>query len=167
MTSRMARTTPGGSGDAVCQTGTSEGQCRRLQKRACSDVSALLDNIPVMVAVLAMDPAMSTGYWLLLTLTAGVGGSLLSIGSAAGVALMGQARGTYTFYIPRLEANRRRTRPPNQAVVDRSGLDEYPPASGRPLDLAAIDAFLEALAGIAPYALIQDGATIGESLPEI
>lgn len=29
---------------------------------------------------------------------AGVGGSLLSIGSAAGVALMGQARGIYTFF---------------------------------------------------------------------
>jgi len=35
---------------------------------------------------------------LLVTLTAGVGGSLLSIGSAAGVALMGQARGKYTFF---------------------------------------------------------------------
>ena len=32
-----------------------------------------------------------------MTLTAGVGGSLLSIGSAAGVALMGTARGKYTF----------------------------------------------------------------------
>ena len=32
-----------------------------------------------------------------MTLTAGVGGSLLSVGSAAGVALMGQARGAYTF----------------------------------------------------------------------
>ncbi|HNZ57484.1 MAG TPA: sodium:proton antiporter NhaD, partial [Methylophilaceae bacterium] len=32
------------------------------------------------------------------TLTAGVGGSLLSIGSAAGVALMGQAHGSYTFF---------------------------------------------------------------------
>jgi Na+/H+ antiporter NhaD/arsenite permease-like protein len=40
---------------------------------------------------------MSHGQWLLVTLTAGVGGSLLSIGSAAGVALMGQARGIYTF----------------------------------------------------------------------
>ena len=40
---------------------------------------------------------MSQGQWLLVTLTAGVGGSLLSIGSAAGVALMGQARGHYTF----------------------------------------------------------------------
>jgi Na+/H+ antiporter NhaD/arsenite permease-like protein len=34
---------------------------------------------------------------LLVTLTAGVGGSLLSIGSAAGVAVMGSARGSYTF----------------------------------------------------------------------
>jgi len=41
---------------------------------------------------------MSLGQWLLVTLTAGVGGSLLSIGSAAGVALMGQARGIYTFF---------------------------------------------------------------------
>ena len=44
-----------------------------------------------------MNPEMSQGHWLLITLTAGVGGSLLSIGSAAGVALMGQARGIYTF----------------------------------------------------------------------
>jgi len=60
-------------------------------------LSAIVDNIPVMFAVLTMDPAMSLGQWLLVTLTAGVGGSLLSIGSAAGVALMGTARGTYTF----------------------------------------------------------------------
>jgi Na+/H+ antiporter NhaD/arsenite permease-like protein len=45
-----------------------------------------------------MMPDMSKGEWLLVTLTAGVGGSLLSIGSAAGVALMGQARGKYTFF---------------------------------------------------------------------
>jgi Na+/H+ antiporter NhaD/arsenite permease-like protein len=61
-------------------------------------VSAIIDNIPVMYAVLNMQPDMSLGQWLLVTLTAGVGGSLLSIGSAAGVALMGQARGTYTFF---------------------------------------------------------------------
>jgi len=60
--------------------------------------SALVDNIPVMFAVLAMDPEMSQGQWLLVTLTAGVGGSMLSIGSAAGVAVMGQARGIYTFF---------------------------------------------------------------------
>ncbi|MGS0535669.1 sodium:proton antiporter NhaD [Pseudoalteromonas sp. SaAl2] len=61
-------------------------------------ISAVIDNIPVMFAVLSMQPDMSHGQWLLITLTAGVGGSLLSIGSAAGVALMGQARGYYTFF---------------------------------------------------------------------
>ncbi|HDM8131229.1 TPA: sodium:proton antiporter NhaD [Vibrio harveyi] len=61
-------------------------------------LSAIVDNIPVMFAVLTMDPSMSMGNWLLVTLTAGVGGSLLSIGSAAGVALMGAARGQYTFF---------------------------------------------------------------------
>jgi NhaD family Na+/H+ antiporter len=60
--------------------------------------SAIVDNIPVMFAVLTMNPEMSQGQWLLATLTAGVGGSMLSIGSAAGVALMGQARGYYTFF---------------------------------------------------------------------
>lgn len=60
-------------------------------------LSAIVDNIPVMFAVLTMYPEMSHGQWLLVTLTAGVGGSLLSIGSAAGVALMGSARGIYTF----------------------------------------------------------------------
>jgi Na+/H+ antiporter NhaD/arsenite permease-like protein len=60
--------------------------------------SAIVDNIPIMFAVLSMNPDMSHGQWLLVTLTAGVGGSLLSIGSAAGVALMGQARGIYTFF---------------------------------------------------------------------
>lgn len=61
-------------------------------------LSALVDNIPVMFAVLTMNPDMNTTQWLLVTLTAGVGGSLLSVGSAAGVALMGQARGYYSFF---------------------------------------------------------------------
>jgi len=61
-------------------------------------VSAIIDNIPVMFAILIMEPEMNSFQWLLITLTAGVGGSLLSIGSAAGVALMGQARGVYTFF---------------------------------------------------------------------
>jgi Na+/H+ antiporter NhaD/arsenite permease-like protein len=61
-------------------------------------MSAIVDNIPVMFAVLTMNPDMSELQWLLVTLTAGVGGSMLSIGSAAGVALMGQARGHYTFF---------------------------------------------------------------------
>lgn len=61
-------------------------------------LSAVVDNIPVMFAVLTMQPDMSLGQWLLVTMTAGVGGSLLSIGSAAGVALMGQTKGIYTFF---------------------------------------------------------------------
>jgi Na+/H+ antiporter NhaD/arsenite permease-like protein len=60
-------------------------------------LSAVVDNVPVMFAVLQMAPTMSQGECLLVTLTAGVGGSLLFFGSAAGVALMGQARGEYTF----------------------------------------------------------------------
>jgi Na+/H+ antiporter NhaD/arsenite permease-like protein len=60
--------------------------------------SAIFDNIPVMFAVLQMEPEMPLGQWLLITLTAGVGGSMLAIGSAAGVAVMGQARGIYTFF---------------------------------------------------------------------
>jgi len=61
-------------------------------------LSAIVDNIPVMFAVLTMMPDMPQGQWLLVTLTAGVGGSMLSIGSAAGVALMGQSKGMYTFF---------------------------------------------------------------------
>ncbi|MCK5769252.1 sodium:proton antiporter NhaD [Algiphilus sp.] len=61
-------------------------------------ISAVIDNIPVMFAVLSMYPDMSDGQWLLVTLTAGIGGSLLAIGSAAGVAVMGAARGYYTFF---------------------------------------------------------------------
>ncbi|MBC8287164.1 MAG: sodium:proton antiporter NhaD [Nitrospinae bacterium] len=60
-------------------------------------LSAIIDNIPIMFAVLKMDPAMGVDQWLLVTLTAGVGGSLLSIGSAAGVAVMGVDRDNYTF----------------------------------------------------------------------
>lgn len=60
-------------------------------------LSAVVDNIPVMFAVLTMEPNMAVGNWLLVTLTAGIGGSLLSVGSAAGVALMGASKGNYTF----------------------------------------------------------------------
>jgi len=59
--------------------------------------SAIVDNIPVMFSVLSMQPEMPHFQWLLVTLTCGVGGSMLSVGSAAGVALMGTAKGKYTF----------------------------------------------------------------------
>ena len=60
-------------------------------------LSAIVDNIPVMYAVLKMSPEMGLDQWLLVTLTAGVGGSLLSVGSAAGVAVMGVERKNYNF----------------------------------------------------------------------
>ncbi|MDD5115267.1 MAG: sodium:proton antiporter NhaD, partial [Methylobacter sp.] len=59
--------------------------------------SAFVDNGTIMLAVLTMTPDISQGQWLLVTLTAGVGGSMLAVGSAAGVGLMGQAKGIYTF----------------------------------------------------------------------
>jgi len=61
-------------------------------------ISAIVDNIPVMFAVLSMNLDMDLYQWLLVTLTAGVGGSMLSVGSAAGVALMGQSNQKYTFF---------------------------------------------------------------------
>jgi Na+/H+ antiporter NhaD/arsenite permease-like protein len=59
--------------------------------------SAFVDNGTIMLAVLTMAPDISQGQWLLVTLTTGVGGSMLAVGSAAGVGLMGQAKGVYTF----------------------------------------------------------------------
>jgi Na+/H+ antiporter NhaD/arsenite permease-like protein len=59
--------------------------------------SAFVDNGTIMLSVLTMAPDISQGQWLLVTLTAGVGGSMLAIGSAAGLGLMGQAKGIYTF----------------------------------------------------------------------
>jgi Na+/H+ antiporter NhaD/arsenite permease-like protein len=60
-------------------------------------LGAAFDNIPLMFAVLTMNPDMSSGQWMLVTLSTGVGGSVVSIGTAAGVALMGLVRNHYTF----------------------------------------------------------------------
>jgi len=60
-------------------------------------LSAIVDNVPVMSAVLKADPNMAHAQWMLVTLTAGVGGSLISFGSAAGVGVMGKLPGIYTF----------------------------------------------------------------------
>jgi len=59
-------------------------------------VSAIIDNVPLMFAVLKANPVMDTNQWMLITLTAGIGGSLISFGSAAGVGVMGKLRGIYT-----------------------------------------------------------------------
>ena len=60
-------------------------------------LSAIVDNVPVMSAVLKANPDMVHAQWMLVTLTAGVGGSLISFGSAAGVGVMGKLPGIYTF----------------------------------------------------------------------
>ena len=60
-------------------------------------ISAIIDNVPVMSAILKADPPMGKDQWLLVTLTAGIGGSLISFGSAAGVGVMGRLKGIYTF----------------------------------------------------------------------
>lgn len=61
-------------------------------------LSAIIDNVPVMFAILKTDPTMTTAQWLLVTLTAGIGGSLISFGSAAGIGVMGKLHGIYTFF---------------------------------------------------------------------
>ena len=60
-------------------------------------LSAIVDNVPVMSAVLKASPEMGLDQWMLVTLTAGVGGSMISFGSAAGVGVMGKLPGVYTF----------------------------------------------------------------------
>jgi Na+/H+ antiporter NhaD/arsenite permease-like protein len=63
-------------------------------------LSAVVDNVPVMSAVLKADPNMGPdpqSQWMLVTMTAGIGGSLISFGSAAGVGVMGKMHGIYTF----------------------------------------------------------------------
>ena len=60
-------------------------------------LSAVVDNVPVMSAVIKASPEMGVDQWMLVTLTAGVGGSLISFGSAAGVGVMGKLPGIYTF----------------------------------------------------------------------
>ena len=61
-------------------------------------LSALIDNIPVLYAVLVANPVMPRADWMLVTLTSGCGGSILSFGSAAGVGLMGQEPKHYNFH---------------------------------------------------------------------
>jgi len=60
-------------------------------------LSAIVDNVPVMSAILKSSPEMDVAQWMLVTMTAGVGGSLISFGSAAGVGVMGRLHGIYTF----------------------------------------------------------------------
>lgn len=70
--------------------------------------SALIDNVPLTAALLKAHPELSTPEWLALTYAVGVGGSLLVIGSAAGIIAMSKMKEitfiTYMRYIPALLA---------------------------------------------------------------
>lgn len=56
-------------------------------------LSSVVDNVPLTAAVIKMLPeGITFTYWVLLAITAGTGGSILVIGSAAGVAAMGQVK---------------------------------------------------------------------------
>jgi len=54
--------------------------------------SALIDNVPLTAALLKADLVMTNAEWLLLTYAVGVGGSLLVIGSAAGIIAMSKIK---------------------------------------------------------------------------
>lgn len=68
--------------------------------------SALLDNVPLTAALLKAEPVLSAAQWLGLTYAVGVGGSLLVIGSAAGIIAMSKMKEmtfmSYCRYIPAL-----------------------------------------------------------------
>lgn len=62
-------------------------------------VSAVIDNVPLVAAAMGMyDFAIDNHFWLLTAFTAGTGGSILSIGSAAGIALMGIEKVDFIAY---------------------------------------------------------------------
>ncbi|MGL6123282.1 MAG: sodium:proton antiporter NhaD [Shewanella sp.] len=68
--------------------------------------SALIDNVPLTAALLKASPVLNTPEWLGLTYSVGVGGSLLVIGSAAGIVAMSKVKEltfvSYLKYVPAL-----------------------------------------------------------------
>ncbi|SDS98014.1 sodium/proton antiporter, NhaD family [Halopseudomonas xinjiangensis] len=63
-------------------------------------LSALIDNVPLTAALLKSDLEMTTAEWMGLTYAVGVGGSLLIIGSAAGIVAMSKVPGlTFMTYL--------------------------------------------------------------------
>lgn len=69
-------------------------------------LSSIIDNVPLVAGCMGMYPIAPTGdfatdgvFWQLLAYCAGVGGSLLIIGSAAGVVAMGLEKITFTWYL--------------------------------------------------------------------
>ncbi len=69
-------------------------------------ISAIVDNVPIVAASMAMYSmdiyTADHSFWLLLAFCAGTGGSLLIIGSAAGVAAMGLEKITFGWYFKKI-----------------------------------------------------------------
>lgn len=69
-------------------------------------ISSIVDNVPLVAGCMGMYPIAPTGdmavdglFWQLLAYCAGVGGSMLIIGSAAGVVVMGLEKITFGWYL--------------------------------------------------------------------
>lgn len=69
-------------------------------------LSSIVDNVPLVAGCMGMYPMAATGdfaqdgiFWQLLAYCAGVGGSMLIIGSAAGVVVMGLEKITFGWYM--------------------------------------------------------------------
>lgn len=72
-------------------------------------LSSIVDNVPLVAGCMGMYPVAETGamaidgiFWQLLAYCAGVGGSMLIIGSAAGVVVMGLEKITFGWYLKRI-----------------------------------------------------------------
>ena len=72
-------------------------------------LSSIVDNVPLVAGCMGMYPIAEVGdlavdgiFWQLLAYCAGVGGSMLIIGSAAGVVVMGLEKITFGWYMRRI-----------------------------------------------------------------
>jgi Na+/H+ antiporter NhaD/arsenite permease-like protein len=72
-------------------------------------LSSIVDNVPLVAGCMGMYPIAETGdmavdgiFWQLLAYCAGVGGSMLIIGSAAGVVVMGLEKITFGWYLKKI-----------------------------------------------------------------
>ena len=72
-------------------------------------LSSIVDNVPLVAGCMGMYPVAETGdmavdgiFWQLLAYCAGVGGSMLIIGSAAGVVVMGLEKITFGWYLKKI-----------------------------------------------------------------
>ena len=72
-------------------------------------LSSIVDNVPLVAGCMGMYPIAEVGdmaqdgiFWQLLAYCAGVGGSMLIIGSAAGVVVMGLEKITFGWYMKRI-----------------------------------------------------------------